>query len=236
MKVLAFSPEKGTILLDEVEILENKAKRAFNRSFGEYVWADKTFVIKPSDYSFQYVIDYLRYNLPSLVVTSDDILIGTKPVGFMLDGVAIEEFELRTIRMKEIELIDILHPGFRRGFSAGLLGVVDESGLIAIYQKTPFKPVVDYEYVRGRIRPEIRGFDRPAIFYSPKYTPENISSPKPDFRPTLYWNADVNLENGKVNLGFFTSDELADYVVVVEGITKNGKICFGTTGFSVDKQ
>jgi hypothetical protein len=170
------------------------------------------------------------------VVSGDDILIGNKPVTFMLDGVAIEEFELRTIRMKEIELIDILHPGFRRGFSAGLLGVVDESGLIAIYQKTPFKPVIDYEFVRGRIRPEIRGFDRPAIFYSPKYTPENISSPKPDFRPTLYWNADVSLENGKANLGFFTSDELSQYVVVVEGISQNGKICFGTASFSVDKK
>jgi len=236
MKELAYSPEKGTILLDAVEIMEKKEKRAFSRSFGEYVWADKTFVIKPSDYSFQYVIDYLRFNLPSLVVSGEDIFIGTKRVTFMLDGVGIEERELRTIRMKEIELIDILHPGFRRGFSAGLLGVVDESGLIAIYQKTPFKPVIDYEFVRGRIRPEIRGFDRPALFYSPKYTPENISSPKPDFRPTLYWNADVSLENGKANLGFFTSDELSQYVVVVEGISQNGKICFGTKSFSVDKK
>ena len=234
-KELEFSPEKGTIMLDEVEILEKKVGRAFNRSFGEYVWADKTFVVKSSDYSFQYVIDYLRFNLPSLVVTGDSFMIGNKPVTFMLDGVAIEEFELRTIRMQEIELIDILHPGFRRGFSAGLLGVVDESGLIAIYQKTAFKPIIDYSFSKGRLRPELKGYHRPTAFYSPKYTPENIASPKPDFRPTLYWNPNLTLENGKANIDFFTSDELADFVVVVEGITKNGKICFGATGFSVNK-
>lgn len=235
-KELEFFPEKGTIMLDEVEILEKKVGRAFNRSFGEYVWADKTFVVKPSDYSFQYVIDYLRYNLPSLVVTGDSFMIGNKPVTFMLDGVAIEEFELRTIRMKEIELIDILHPGFRRGFSAGLLGVVDQSGLIAIYQKTAFKPIIDYSFSKGRFRPELKGYHRPTAFYSPKYTPENIASPKPDFRPTLYWNPNLTLEDGKANIDFFTSDELADFVVVVEGITKNGKICFGITSFSVNKE
>ncbi|MDP2114640.1 MAG: hypothetical protein Q8K69_11340 [Bacteroidota bacterium] len=235
-KELEFFPEKGTILLDEVEILEKKAKRAFSRSFGEYVWADRTFLIKPSDYSFQYVIDYLRYNLPSLVVSGDSIMIGNKGVTFMLDGVAIEEFELRTIRMQEIELIDFLHPGFRRGFSAGLLGVVDETGLIAIYQKTPFKPVIDYNFSKGRLRPELKGFHRPAKFYSPKYTLENVGSPRPDFRPTLYWNPDVRIENGNAPLEFFTSDELSEYVVYLEGISKNGRICFGTASFSVNKK
>jgi hypothetical protein len=90
--------------------------------------------------------------------------------------------------------------------------------------------------VKGRIILKLRGFDMPAKFYSPLYSLENIDSPQPDFRPTLYWNPDVCFVNGKANLDFFTSDELTEYVVYLEGITKNGKICFGTASFTVDKK
>jgi hypothetical protein len=51
----------------------------------------------------------------------------------------------------------------------------------------------------------------------------------------LFWEPNLKLENGKANIGFFTSDAVADYVIVVEGITKKGNICYGTTGFSVKK-
>jgi hypothetical protein len=118
----------------------------------------------------------------------------------------------------------------------GELGVVDPRGLIAIYRKNPNKLNIDYLNVKGRIMPDISGFQRPASFYLPKYTLENVNSPKPDFRPTLYWNPDVRFENGKASLGFFTSDESADYVVYVEGITKEGKICYGTSSFTVGKK
>ena len=37
-------------------------------------------------------------------------------------------------------------------------------------------------------------------------------------------------------LPLIAADELADYVVFVEGISKNGKICFGTTNFKVNKK
>ena len=59
---------------------------------------------------------------------------------------------------------------------------------------------------------------------------------EPDLRPTLYWNPDLIFVNGKSDIDFFTSDEIAQYVVTVEGISKNGKICFGTTSFTVNKK
>jgi hypothetical protein len=232
---LEFNPGKGTILLDEVEIIEERRRKAFSRSFGEYSWADRTFLIKPSDYKFRYVIDYLQYNLPSMVVSGDLVMIGTKPVAFMLDGVEISDYDLRTIRMEEIDLIDYVRPRFG-AYSKTLIGITESPSIIAIYQKTPFKPVIDYTFSKGRLRPELQGFHRSIAFYSPKYTPENINSPRPDFRPTLFWEPNLKLENGKANIGFFTSDAVTDYVIVVEGITKKGNICYGTAGFSVDKK
>jgi len=67
-----------------------------------------------------------------------------------------------------------------------------------------------------------------------KYTLENRIDLKPDFRPTLYWNPELRLYNRKANISFFTSDEWGQCEVVVEGISKNGKICFGTAGFTVN--
>ncbi|MDP3916094.1 MAG: hypothetical protein Q8R96_20380 [Bacteroidota bacterium] len=235
MRELEFNPGKGTILLDEVEIIEERRRKAFSRSFGEYPWADKTFLIKPADMKFRYVIDYLQYNLPSMVVSGDFVTVANKPVTFMLDGVELDDYDLRTIRMEEIDLIDYVRP--RLGaFSKTLIGITVSPSIIAIYQKTPFKPVIDYTFSKGRLRPELKGFHRPTAFYSPKYTPENINSPRPDLRPTLFWEPNLKLENGKANIGFFASDAVADYVIVVEGITKKGNICYGTTGFSVDKK
>jgi hypothetical protein len=90
--------------------------------------------------------------------------------------------------------------------------------------------------MKGRLIPDLQGFSRPASFYSPKYTLETLHSPIPDFRPTLYWNPEVSLVKGKTTLGFFTADVMADYVVYVEGITREGKICFGTGSFKVEKK
>jgi len=234
MKELEFNPENGRILLDGIDIVESKTE-AFSRSFGEYPWSDKTLIVTPKDYKFTYIIDYIEASIPSLVRSGDEIMINNKPISFMLDGMASDLQEILTVRMPEIELIDVVKPGFRQAFRLGELGVVDETGLIAIYRKDMHKIDIQYLDVKGRIIPQLEGFHRPAMFYSPKYTIMNLDSPIPDFRPTLYWNPDLSFVDGKSSLGFFTSDILADYVVYVEGITKNGKICFGTSSFKVDK-
>jgi hypothetical protein len=231
-KELEFNPEAGSILLGGVDILQ-KRENAVLRSSGAYSYADKTLTITESDYSFTSLLDYLKYKLPAITDYGDQVMMKNRPVSFMIDGLETPYSfrDIRTIQMREIEMIDIVDPGFRRGFSLGRLGVVDEGGLIAIYKKAV--PVGPYKYQRGRLIPGIKGFNLPKKFYSPEYTLENINSPKPDFRPTLYWNPEVNLVNGKATLDFFTADASADYVVYMEGITRNGRICYGTTSFSV---
>lgn len=231
-KELEFNPEKGTILLDDVDIVQARTE-AFTRSLGDYPWADKTLIITPKDYSFTYLFDYIEANVPSLVRSAGSVMLANKEVELKLDGMESDLQEILTVRMQDIQLIDVVNPGFRL---MGELGVTDPRGLIAIYRKHPNKLNINYLDKKGRIRPDISGFQRPASFYLPKYTLETINSPKPDFRPTLYWNPDVLLENGKASLGFFTSDEASDYVVYVEGITKEGKICYGTTNFTVGKK
>jgi hypothetical protein len=87
--------------------------------------------------------------------------------------------------------------------------------------------------VHGRITPRVFGFQQPRDFYSPKYTPQNINDAKPDKRPTLLWNPDVEVKDGKASIEFFTADNFARYKVFVEGISKSGKICSGFADFAV---
>ena len=62
-------------------------------------------------------------------------------------------------------------------------------------------------------------------FYSPDYSTDSLKNNRiPDFRNTLYWNSDTNTdEKGKATVEFYSSDESADYIITVEGITPDGK-------------
>ncbi|MGE5395409.1 MAG: hypothetical protein ACM3P1_11750 [Candidatus Saccharibacteria bacterium] len=234
-KEIAFNPEKGIILLDQVDIVSD-SKAAFSRSLGEYPWADRTFKVKPEDNHYHYLVDYLLDKIPSLVYSIDTFTMANRPVDFLIDNLAPMDLrQITLMRMDNVNIVDVLNPGFRRT-NPGELGAINPNGLIAIYSKDPNKVPVDYTNVRGRIRPSLRGYHKPVKFYSPTYTPDNIDSPQPDYRPTLLWNPDLSLKDGKASVEFFTSDESAHYVVYVEGVTKNGKICYGTTEFTVGKK
>ncbi|HEX7585556.1 MAG TPA: hypothetical protein VF373_12765 [Prolixibacteraceae bacterium] len=228
MKELEFNPEKGTILLEGIDVVDEKSK-AFGLSFAEIPWADRTLTLIKDDNRFRNLVDYLVFNVPGFREDVDemgnDILAkGRKEYSFMVNLSYRDMREFKTVRVRDVDRIDIWDDP------------LNPYGKILVYLK-PSRLIPQYDdYMKGRIIPKLRGFDRPAIFYSPKYTLENINSPKPDFRPTLYWNPDVSIVNGKANLDFFTSDEATDYVVYLEGISKNGKICFGTTSFSVNKK
>lgn len=72
-------------------------------------------------------------------------------------------------------------------------------------------------------------------FYAPSYeTDSDKESRLPDFRHTLYWNPDVKT-NGETSIviPFYASDLSDNYTVVVEGLTKNGEVIYGTIDFGV---
>jgi len=224
MKELEFNPEKGAISLEGVDIIEKKTF-SYNRSFGEYGWADKSFTLKKEDYRFANSLDYLKDRLASIVDYGDSATLGFKKICFLIDGLDSELQDFKRVHLKDIKSIETY------------ADLMTDSLFVGIYRKPQY---LDQQYsdpnIKGRIIPKLNGYDRPAVYYSPKYTLENINSTQPDFRPTLYWNPDVSFVNGKASLNFFTSDELTDYVVYMEGITKEGKICYGTTSFKVDKK
>ncbi len=53
-----------------------------------------------------------------------------------------------------------------------------------------------------------------------------------DFRTTLYWEPDVNINSP---ISFYTSDHCSEYEVIVRGYTMDGTPCYGKTSFIVTK-
>ena len=72
-------------------------------------------------------------------------------------------------------------------------------------------------------------------FYSPVYeTAEQLSSRMPDFRNVLYWSADVKTGgNGQSNFEFYTSDQKGRYIVVLQGMSAEGRFGQQTISFDV---
>ena len=71
-------------------------------------------------------------------------------------------------------------------------------------------------------------------FYSPVYeTREQITSRLPDFRDVLYWSPNLKTAAaGKTDFNFYTSDLKGKYMVVIEGLSTNGKS--GASFFTFD--
>ncbi|KPK84477.1 MAG: hypothetical protein AMS27_09850 [Bacteroides sp. SM23_62_1] len=64
----------------------------------------------------------------------------------------------------------------------------------------------------------------PVSLNTPDYSIENDSiSMIPDYRNLLYWNPEiVTNKNGYATVSFYTSDDISDYKIVIQGLTKKG--------------
>jgi hypothetical protein len=143
-----------------------------------------------------------------------------KPL-ILLDGVPVYDFEkVLNINSKEIERADIINTRYfiSENTFDGIVSFITKKGNLSVM-----------EFDNSIFRQVYEGCQVQNSFYSPDYNNTAIKNNRiPDYRNTLYWKPDVHTgKNGKAEIGFFTSDESSDYIIVVEGISSDG-----TTGYS----
>ena len=228
---------KNGLMLEEVTIIGEKPKPEIqSRRYGV---ADESFKIEAKDNSYLDVLDYLQGRVPGVDVGSDYIKIRrSEGNAFILidgipqgsDGMAIET--LKSIPMTEIDVVEVL----KNISNLAVFGSQGAHGVVAIYTKRG-EVVYREQYIPGIIVAGIKGFHKFRQFYSPVYNEGNLNREIPDYRPTLYWNPMITMDKkAETQLEFFTSDELSDYLVILEGITGDGRIIFNTVSFLVDKK
>ena len=81
----------------------------------------------------------------------------------------------------------------------------------------------------------VQGFALSKAFYVPKYDVEdNFYENKPDYRPTIYWDPHVRTkDNENAQVRFYHSDNEGDFVVILETISKDGKVGYKEMEYSV---
>ncbi len=223
---------KTGILLGEIQAIGSR--KVGDGHFRIYGDADVSMKVLDEDIeSYFNVLDYLDGRVAGVVVVGEEVRIrgaARNPL-LLVDGVESFWEDMINIPMGDIDKIEVL----KSAYSTSIFGSKGGDGVLSILTKVG-KGEWENNWVRnvhGRITPTVFGFQQPREFYSPKYAIENINDARPDKRPTLLWNPDVEVIDGKANIQFFTADNLARYKVYVEGISKTGKICSGYANFAV---
>jgi hypothetical protein len=135
----------------------------------------------------------------------------------LIDGVPVHDHEkVLSIKSSEIERVDVLTDRYFISDNVfdGILHLVTKRGNLEVIEmdKSVFRQ--EYEFMKHNNE-----------FYSPDYSLDSMKNDHlPDFRNTLYWNPDLHTDiSGKATVEFYSSDESAEYIINIEGITGEGK-------------
>lgn len=152
------------------------------------------------------------------------------PPLYLLDGAQVQQNLVQFIPVTEILFMDVL-----KGPEASIYGSRGTGGVIAIYTKTgenfDEKPV-NYPGVANFTIP---GFYKAREFFAPNYAVSKPKHERPDYRITLDWKPNINVDQNKnPKLNFYTGDATGTYVVRIEGVTDDGKPVSALHSFYVE--
>ncbi|NHF59393.1 TonB-dependent receptor plug domain-containing protein [Flavobacteriaceae bacterium TP-CH-4] len=138
---------------------------------------------------------------------------------------------IQTMDPSDILFVDVL-----RGVEAAAYGSRASKGAVVITtrsRKSDEKPRLDYDKDPNLIIPN---FYKEREFYTPTYSTESQKAAvKHDYRTTLLWRPNITIEDsGSTLVNFFTGDTRGDFVIKVEGITRDGSAVVGYSEFTVE--
>jgi hypothetical protein len=242
-----------TINLGEVRIVSQKPKdmqaQKVERSRSKYGKPDSELLITQDMYSYPNLAEAMRGKIPGVEIVSSSTssvggvsgmsqnykirirgsgtIYGTTAPLILVDGIKTSMDDLITIPVNFIERIDVL----KTIGSSSIFGIDGASGVINLITRAGGPGYIPVNYSKN-IR--INGFHTPRIFYSPQHPPDSKSEYNPDFRSTLYWNPDINLDGNKVvNLNYYNCDNASVTRITVEGITTEGIPVTGRSEYEV---
>jgi hypothetical protein len=135
-----------------------------------------------------------------------------------LDEMPTSPDMVSSVPVSDVAFIKVFQPPFMGGSGGG------SGGAIAIYTRKGGDQ--KQEPGKGLSNNSVSGYTAIRQFYSPNYETFNEENEKKDLRSTLYWNPSVITSPGKnkVTLTFFNNDITKAFRVVIEGMTKDGRL------------
>ena len=125
---------------------------------------------------------------------------------------------ISTLPVSDIAYVKVFPPPFMGGAGGG------SGGAIAIYSRKGGDE--KEEPGKGLSNNIVSGYTLIRQFYSPDYDTFSPENEKKDLRTTLYWNPTVvtNPGHNKVLLKFYNNDITESFRVIIEGMTKDGRL------------
>lgn len=135
-----------------------------------------------------------------------------------LDEMPVTADMISTIPVTDIAYVKVFPPPFMGGTGGG------SGGGIAIYTRKGGDE--KQEPGKGLSNNTVSGYTLIRQFYSPDYDTFSEDNEKKDLRTTLYWNPSVVTVPGKnkVLLKFYNNDITQSFRVIIEGMTKDGRL------------
>jgi hypothetical protein len=149
------------------------------------------------------------FNRPENSLFPDEPLILIDGVPFFYTNELIQQDPLK------IKRLDLINRQYALGYHTyeGIINLTTYHGDLDGIVLNPHAVVLDYPGI-----PEKREF------FAPQYlTEEQINSRMPDYRTLLYWSPEISFDaNQKKQISFYSSDLPGKYVLVVQGLSKQG--------------
>ena len=172
--------------------------------------------------SSQNIFNYLQGKVAGLQINSNGSASSMQWRGgtpqLYVDEVPADISMVASISVSDIAYIKVFRPPFFGGSGNS------SNGAIVIYTRrgNDVKP----EPGKGLSNNAVSGYSEIRQFYSPNYSSFNAANEKKDIRSTLYWNPQVvtTAEKNKVKLTFYNNDVSRAFRVVIEGMTKDGRL------------
>ena len=255
-----FKDIEGINVLDEV-ILNNykmtpKRKEMFNR-YGEpdLVISGKEIKEKSKNENSNLYYVLFAFKDKITVKRGDDgrLMVGTTNGGkyhqnfVVIDGVPVREldyFLLEDIAVKEVTSVEVIDdPRRLRELHLDVKGFFPRSStpmfgsIISIYTRSGKGLFGALDFSKNKETFEIQAFSPTKDFYTPKYdSKDTFYIKKPDYRSAIYWKPDLKFDNeGNAELGYYHSDNEGNFVMIIEAISKDGKIGYYELDYSVSE-
>lgn len=137
---------------------------------------------------------------------------------FFVNEIPADMNMVSNISVTDIAYIKVIRPPFI-GSSGGGAG-----GAIAIYLRKGSDQKNTSE--KGLSNNMVTGYTAIKEFYSPDYSTIKKENDKKDLRTTLYWNPEIITQPGSNNvlLTFYNNDISNGFRIVIEGVSKDGKL------------
>lgn len=229
-----------TLQIGEVIVSARKIERPIEMhlqsSRAYYGKPDKEFILTPRHENYVSISQVLVGNVPGVEVRTDANKVtirGETPL-ILVDGIptgnelAPGGASLPGISPSAIDRIDILYWSSPFG-SRGANGVINFITKRGDYNYEALNtPHSKYIFCKG--------FDEPRIFYSPRHETKFFEGQTPDFRSTLFWQPNIELDSAKTAfINYYNSDKETTISIKVEGITDEGIPIVGSFYYKVER-